>query len=87
MIDFGKACFATQGKYYKLSEEEKDIYKNEHSHVAPDLRDGVISQSKASDVYAIGQLIYYVYKKAHLSKLLQSYVQHTMIMKGPRAVM
>lgn len=37
-------------------------------NILTDLRDGVISQSKASDVYAIGQLIYYVYKKAHLVK-------------------
>ena len=63
LIDFGKACFADQGKYYQLSEEEKKIYKKNHSHIAPDLRDGLVRQSKASDIFAFGQMLYYVYYK------------------------
>ena len=75
LIDFGKACYASQGKCYKLSEEEKSIYKNQHAHVAPDLWDGITIQSRASDIYALGQLIYYIYKKMHLMKTVKVIVR------------
>ena len=71
LIDFGKACYAGKGKSYNLNDEEKKIYQEKHSHVAPDLRDGLTNQSKASDVYAWGQLLYYVYKKLSLNKTIK----------------
>jgi len=36
IIDFGKVC----GKLYKLSDSQKERYKKDHLHIAPDLRDG-----------------------------------------------
>ena len=31
IVDFGKACPLSQGKQYHLTEEEKNVYKQEHS--------------------------------------------------------
>ena len=39
IIDFGKACNIANGKLYKLSEIQKEQYKKDHPHIAPDLRD------------------------------------------------
>ena len=57
IVDFGKACPLSQGKQYHLTEEEKSVYKQEHSQVAPDLRDGVVRQCAATDIYSIGRII------------------------------
>lgn len=57
IIDFGKACEVTKGKTYKLTESEKDKYKRVHTHIAPDLRDGLCVQSESSDVYSFGRLL------------------------------
>ena len=57
IIDFGKACDITKGKRYKLSEDEKHQYKSVHTHIAPDLRDGVCTQSVSSDIYSFGKLV------------------------------
>lgn len=37
IIDFGKACSISDGKYYTLSEEAKEKYKLNHEHISPDL--------------------------------------------------
>ena len=39
VIDLGKAGF---GKKYMLSQEDKDLYKTRYSHIAPDLKDGLV---------------------------------------------
>ena len=57
IIDFGKACDISEGKIYTLSEERKKDYKLYHSHIAPDLRDGVCRQSVMSDVYSFGRIL------------------------------
>ena len=57
IIDFGKACEIAKGKTYKLTESEKDKYKQVHMHIAPDLRDGLCVQSTSSDVYSFGKLL------------------------------
>ena len=69
IIDFGKACETTKGKTYKLTEKEKKKYESVHSHIAPDLRDGLCAQSTLSDVYSFGRL---------LNKVVKSYFpEHT----------
>ena len=57
IIDFGKACNTDKGKLYKLTDHEKEQYKVCHSHIAPDLRNGLCRQSAMSDVYALGRII------------------------------
>lgn len=61
IVDFGKACKSSEGRQYKLSAEQKIIYKKEHSQIAPDLREGEVKQSVLSDVYSLGR----VFKKVN----------------------
>ena len=56
IIDFGKACNITSGKSYKLSDIQKEQYKKDHPHIAPDLRDGICKQSTLSDVCSLGRM-------------------------------
>ena len=58
IIYFGKACLASwsHAKHYKLFPEEIEVYKKEHSQIAPDLRDGLVPQSAATDVYSLGRI-------------------------------
>lgn len=67
IIDFGKSCMISNAKHYKLSSDEVEMYKKEHPQIAPDLRDGLVPQSTATDVYALGRII----KKINHSLLLQ----------------
>lgn len=57
IIDFGKACPIIKGKKYFLTEEEVAVYKKEHPQVAPDLRDGLVQQSQATDIYSLGRIL------------------------------
>ncbi len=57
IIDFGKACSVGCGKTYKLSLEEVAVYKQDHTHIAPDLRDGHTAQSKSTDAYSLGRIV------------------------------
>ena len=57
IVDFGKACNVTNGKSYKLSDIQKEQYKKDHPHIAPDLRDGACKQSILSDIFALGRVI------------------------------
>lgn len=57
IIDFGKACSLTEGKKYTLNYKQREHYKINHPHVAPDVRDGLYKQSDASDVYSFGRMI------------------------------
>ena len=57
IIDFNKACKTGKGKYYRLSDAEKEKYKKDHQHIAPDLRDGHCQQSIESDIYSLGKII------------------------------
>ena len=57
IIDFGKACNISEGKYYALSEKQKERYRCYHSQIAPDLRDGLCKQSVMSDIYSFGRIV------------------------------
>jgi len=57
IIDFGRACETSKGRIYKLSESQKEQYKVHHPHIAPDLRDGLCSQSESSDIFSVGRVI------------------------------
>lgn len=59
IVDFGKACLAKDGKKYFLSNEEKKKDMDFHPHISPDLRDGRCIQSKSTDVYSFGRLLFY----------------------------
>ena len=67
IIDFGKACRADCGKRYKLTAEQKDLYKKEHSQVAPDLRDGLVSQSFLTD-----HLFFWSNCQAYMNYIIES---------------
>ena len=66
VIDFGKACEIKNGQTYHLSEDQKELYKLNHPHIAPDLRDGRCKQSPASDIYSLGRIMSIITKKAIL---------------------
>ena len=57
IIDFGKACRSDNGKRYSLTREQKELYKKEHTQIAPDLRDGLVLQSYSTDTYSLGRII------------------------------
>lgn len=57
IVDFGKACDASSGKYYRLSLQERERYKVDHPQIAPDLRDGECKQTEASDIYSFGRIV------------------------------
>lgn len=53
IIDFGKACEISNGRVYNLSQRQREQYKVNHPHIAPDLRDGKCSQSISSDIFSV----------------------------------
>lgn len=63
IVDFGKASFECHGKRYLLSEAEKLKYQKHHPQIAPDVRDGSVKQSKASDIFSFGRIITDINKK------------------------
>lgn len=66
IIDFGKACMVCNAKHYKLSAAEVEVYKKEHTQIAPDLRDGLVSQCTATDVYAFGRIMKKIISSMHI---------------------
>ena len=68
IIDFGKACNIANEKLYKLSEIQKEQYKKDHPHIAPDLRDGACKQSTLSDVFALGRVMKLINSVPQLQK-------------------
>ena len=70
IIDFGKACFECNAKQYQLSKSEKEKYKLRHPQVAPDVRDGIKKQSKASDVYSFGRILSNINEKKPIPAVL-----------------
>ena len=57
IIDFGKMKKVNFAQKKKLSEREKETYYKYHKHIAPEVVEGKQPPSKASDIYAFGQLI------------------------------
>lgn len=37
LIDFGKACFVSEALLYKLSADQKELYKKRHPQIAPEV--------------------------------------------------
>ena len=58
IIDFGKACLLAEGKKYTLNYKQREQYKVNHPHVAPDIHGGLHKQSDASDIYSFGRIIH-----------------------------
>lgn len=56
LIDFNKACYAEEGRLYKLSSQEIAKYAKNHPQIAPEVRRGIQKQSFASDVYSFGRV-------------------------------
>lgn len=63
LIDFGKGCFITDARMYNLTEDQKQIYVNEHPQVAPEIHEGQAKQSVHSDMYSLGRVINQVNEK------------------------
>lgn len=60
LIDFGKACYISEAMLYKLSAEQKEIYKKCHPQIAPEVRNGVEKQSYCSDMYSFGRVLHQI---------------------------
>ena len=60
--DFGKCTPVTGGKMYRLSSQDKQKYYKYHSHIAPEVIEGVAAQSTKSDIYSLGLAFYFVAK-------------------------
>ena len=80
IIGLGKACKVDSGHTYSLSEEECQRYKIDHSQIAPDLRDGLVKQSTATDVFSLGRIIKKmnrrVIKDAKINNIVQECLQY-----------
>ena len=56
-----------------------ELYKSRHPHIAPDLRDGICSQSKSSDVFSFGRVISILIERVPLNiPALQALAQECM---------
>lgn len=58
VIDFGKATGVDNGKQYNLTDPEKSEYTRKFPHMAPEVIDGITRQTKLSDMYSIGGVLY-----------------------------
>lgn len=56
LIDFGKACYISDAMLYKLSVDQKELYKKSHPQIAPEVRNGLAMQSYHSDIYSFGRV-------------------------------
>ena len=82
LIDFGKGCFISDGKVYKLSLQEQQRYAIEHPQVAPDLHDGHCRQSQYSDVYSLGSRLMINFFTFHSLHHMPHIVLSTYVPKG-----
>ena len=60
LIDFGKACLIKEAhdkKLKKLSPEMKRVYRERHSHIAPEIVEGTAGQSTSTDVFSFGRVV------------------------------
>ena len=58
LIDFGKACFIKDAHTYHLTKQQMKRYEKLYPHVAPEVRQGVATQSCESDIYSFGRIPY-----------------------------
>ena len=66
VIDFGKATTVDKGRRYSLNSLEKSEHIRRYPHIAPEVTEGITSQTTMSDVYSLG----YVFQKVVDSKLI-----------------
>ena len=71
IIDFGKSVQVHKAMRYKLSDSEKQQYRQIHKHIAPDLIDGVCVPSPSSDMYSYGRVFKNIvcYSQTKIGKL------------------
>ena len=55
-MDYGKAQIASASRKYNLTEEQKEMYRTHHSHIAPELIDGSSKPSYSSDMFSFGRI-------------------------------
>jgi serine/threonine protein kinase len=56
LLDFGKPCKIGEGKIKKLTDIEKK-YRERHSHIVPEIVEGIAPQTVSSDIFALGRII------------------------------
>lgn len=56
LIDFGKGLQTPTSMKYNLTEIEKQQYREQHKHIAPDLIDGISVPSSSSDMFSFGRI-------------------------------
>ena len=57
LVDFGKSSYASKSQKYHLTDKEKEEYRCNHKHIAPDLVDGITELSTASDIFSYGRIL------------------------------
>lgn len=57
LVDFGKSNYVRKVMRYQLTKEERDVYRRDHKHIAPDLVDGISDVTTACDMYSYGRLL------------------------------
>lgn len=74
LIDFGKACSVKEAhdkRLKKLSPETKRVYRERHSHIAPEIVEGIAAQSTATDVFSFGKVIIKIGKSCEDEAILK----------------
>ena len=82
IIDFGKACFERCARKYALSSADKELYRNLHPQIAPEVRDGCYQQSKSSDIYSFGRIITSISCHFQLYLPYLNYVCNTIVLNN-----
>lgn len=83
LVDFGKSNYVNKISRYQLTEKEKDTYRQDHKHIAPDLVDGISDVTTASDMYSYGRLLkniiqYFPLSIGLISTLIQKAIKKCM---------
>jgi len=63
LIDYNKATERSLGKLYKLTDNEKILYRMHYPHLAPEVIDGVMKQTTASDIFAVSKVFSFICDK------------------------
>ena len=69
LTDFGKASSVSNGKRYNLSLIEQADYNSRHFYLASEIISGETKQSRQSDMFAVGGIIYRIIDKNKLSSI------------------
>ena len=60
IVDFGKATERDSGRKHKLSETQKEDYKQRYPHMAPEVINGM-NETPLSDIFAAGSIFLAIY--------------------------